>query len=110
VVATPGARAATARRTVSGALAALDADLDPEAVQAAARAVRRDLLFFGRTPERMAEVIGSFADRTGESDAAQRFFGLLDRVDEETVRRVLSELRASEVVTLEVAPQRLVPN
>lgn len=110
VVATPGPRAAVARRTVSGALQALEADLDPEAVQVAARAVRRDLLFYGRTPERMAEVIGSFADRTGEPEAAQRFFSSLEEVTEERVRRVLTELRGTEPIAIEVAPQRLVPN
>ena len=72
--------------------------------------MRRDLLFYGRTPERMAEVIGSFADRTGQPDAAQRFFAALDGVDEAAVRRVLEELRGATAVTIEVPPQRLVPN
>lgn len=110
VVATPGSRSAAARRTVEGALAALEGDLNAEAVHVAARAVRRDLLFYGRTPERMAEIIGSFADRTGEPEAAQRFFASLDEVTEEQVRRVLTELRGAESVLVEVPPQRLVPN
>ncbi|CAA9346352.1 MAG: hypothetical protein AVDCRST_MAG68-3339 [uncultured Gemmatimonadetes bacterium] len=110
VVATPGPRAAAARRTVSGALATTLGALDAEAVRDAVAGVRRDLLFFSRTPERMAEVLGAFADRGGEPDAAQRFFAALDGVTEASVRAALEGVRASEPVTVGIAPQRLVPN
>jgi hypothetical protein len=40
-------------------------------------AIRRDLLFFSRTPERMAGVIGQFSDRTGNPDEAQLFYDRL---------------------------------
>jgi predicted Zn-dependent peptidase len=110
VAASPGPRAAAARRTVAGAVAATLDALDAAAVSDAVAGVRRDLLFFSRTPERMAEVLGAFADRGGEPDAAQRFFAALDRVTEASVRAVLEGVRASEPVTVAIAPQRLVPN
>lgn len=110
VAATPGPRAAAARRTVAGALAGTLEALDAEAVRDAVAGVRRDLLFYSRTPERMAEVLGAFADRGGEPDAAQRFFAALDGVTEASVRAVLEGVRASEAVTVGIAPQRLVPN
>jgi predicted Zn-dependent peptidase len=110
VAATTGARAAAARRSVAGALAAAAAALDEAAVRDAAAGVRRDLLFYSRTPERMAEVLGSFADRGEGADAAQRFFAALDAVTVDSVRAALEGARAGEPVTVSVAPQRLVPN
>jgi predicted Zn-dependent peptidase len=110
VVATQGPRAAAARRTVSGAVAGVLGALDEEAVRDAVAGVRRDLLFYSRTPERMAEVLGAFADRGGEPDAAQRFFAALDGVTEASVRAMLEGVRASQAVTVGIAPQRLVPN
>jgi predicted Zn-dependent peptidase len=110
VVATPGARAATARRTLGGALAAALAAVDEETVRTAAAGVRRDLLFYARTPERMAEVLGAFADRGDDPEAASGFFAALDGVTEAAVRRVLEDVAAREGFRVEVAPQKLVPN
>ncbi len=110
VAATAGPRAAAGRRTVAGAVAATLDALDAQAVSDAVAGVRRDLLFYSRTPERMAEVLGAFADRGGEPDAAQRFFAALDGVTEASVRAALEGVRASEPVTVAIAPQRLVPN
>ncbi|HEX5725685.1 MAG TPA: hypothetical protein VFX98_09495 [Longimicrobiaceae bacterium] len=108
VVATPDSLAATARRTVEGALAALSGALAEDAVRDAAAAVRRDMLFFSRTPERMAEVLGTFADRGEGEDAAQRFFEALEEVTLAEVRGVLDLLAAQEPVQVFVAAQRLV--
>jgi predicted Zn-dependent peptidase len=110
VAATAGERAATARRTVAGAVAGTAAALDDEAVRDAAAGVRRDLLFYSRTPERMAQVLGAFADRGENADAAQRFFAALDAVTVNSVRAVLEAVGGRDAATVNVAPQRLVPN
>jgi predicted Zn-dependent peptidase len=110
VAATTGARAVAARRSVAGALAATATALDEAAVRDAAAGVRRDLLFYSRTPERMAEVLGAFADRGEGGDAAQRFFTALDAVTVDSVRAALEGARAGTPVVVSVAPQRLVPN
>lgn len=104
VVAAPPANLAAARRALSGALAALSPSED--AVREAAAAVRRDLLFYARTPERMAEVLGSFADREG-ADATQGFYAGLERVDAEAVRTVAALLAAQGSAAVEVPPQKL---
>ena len=110
VAATTGERAAAARRSVAGALAGTATALDAGAVRDAAAGVRRDLLFYSRTPERMAEVLGAFADRGAGGDAAQRFFAALDAVTVDSVRAALESARGGTPVTVSVAPQRLVPN
>ncbi|HEU0015359.1 MAG TPA: hypothetical protein VFQ45_16845 [Longimicrobium sp.] len=109
VVATPDTLLPVARRTVAGALATLRDNLDERLVRDAAAAVRRDLLFYARTPERMAEVLGAFADRGGQPDDAQRFFAALGRVTEEDVRALLEAMIAQEAAAIEVPPQRLDP-
>lgn len=110
VAATTGARAAAARRSVAGALVGTATALDEAAVRDAAAGVRRDLLFYSRTPERMAEVLGAFADRGDGGDAAQRFFAALDAVTVDSVRAALEGAGGGTPVTVSVAPQRLVPN
>jgi len=110
VAATTAERAAAARRSVAGALAATATALEEGAVRDAAAGVRRDLLFYSRTPERMAEVLGAFADRGEGGDAAQRFFAALDAVTVDSVRAALEGARGGTPVTVSVAPQRLVPN
>ena len=110
IVATPGERVATARRTVAGAVTATAGALDEAAVRDAAAGVSRDLLFYSRTPERMAEVLGAFADRGDSADAAQRFFAALDAVTVDSVRAALEAVAAGQASTVGVSPQRLVPN
>lgn len=109
VVAAPPANLATARRTVGASLASLGEALDPARVRDAAAGVRRDMLFYARRPERMADVVGQFVDREGDPDAAQRFYDAVERVDEAAVRRVLEQLADRSPVTVDVPPQRL-PN
>ncbi|HLM69396.1 MAG TPA: hypothetical protein VK358_17785, partial [Longimicrobium sp.] len=107
VVATPDSLVATARRTSEGALTSLRDNLDEALVRAAAASVRREMLLFARTPERMADVLGAFADRGEGPDAPQRFFAAVDAVTEADVRGVLQRLLESESVVVEVAPQRI---
>lgn len=107
VVATPDSLVATARRTAEGALASLRDNLDEAQVRDAAASVRREMLLYARTPERMAEVLGAFADRGEGADAPQRFFAAVDAVTEEDVRALLERLLEAEPATVSVAPQRV---
>lgn len=107
VVATHDSLAATARRTTDGALAAVRETLDEALVRDAAASVRREMLLFARTPERMADVLGAFADRGEGADAAQRFFGAVEAVTEADVRAVLDRLTEAEPITVDVAAQRI---
>lgn len=94
-----------------GVLRALPAavldDLSEESVRSAARAIRHDMLFYSRTPDRMAEVLGHFIDRGGDSDAAQEFYAELDRVNADDVRGVLRELVDGTAIRVEIPPQKL---
>lgn len=109
VVATPDSLAPVARRTVDGSLAALAATVDAGQVQGAAAALRREMRFFGRTPERMAHLLGAFADRGDAGDGAQRYFAALERVGEEEVRSVLELLLAEAPQVIEVPGHRVRP-
>lgn len=110
VVATPDSLVATARRTSEGSLAALRDALDETLVRDAAASVRREMLLFARTPERMADVLGAFADRGEAADAAQRFFAAVDAVTEEDVRALLERLLEEDAVLVEVPAQRIAPS
>jgi predicted Zn-dependent peptidase len=107
VVATPDSLVATARRTTEGSLTSLRDNLDEALVRDAAGSVRREMLLFARTPERMADVLGAFADRGEGPDAAQRFFAAVDAVTEDDVRALLERLLEFDPATVEVAPQRI---
>jgi predicted Zn-dependent peptidase len=109
VVATPDSLVPAARRTVTGALQTLGGNVSEEAVHAAASSVQREMLFYSRSPERMAELLGEFADRGGGRDAAQRYYAALGAVTEADVRRVLDQLGAADPGTVYVAPQRIPP-
>lgn len=105
VLAVPGPNLPAARRTLGTALTTLQESLDEARVRAAATAVRREMLFYARTPERMAEVLGGFADREGDVDAAQRFYGRLEQVREADVRQVLETLAARTPARVDIPPQ-----
>ncbi|HEX2201917.1 MAG TPA: hypothetical protein VHG91_01400 [Longimicrobium sp.] len=107
VVATPDSLVPAARRTVDGALGALGGTLNEGLVREAGEAVRREILFYSRTPERMAEVLGAFADRGGGPGGAQRFYARVGEVGEAEVRAVLELLAAQEAATILVPPQRI---
>lgn len=78
-----------------------------EAVASAARAIRHDMLFYSRTPDRMAEVVGHFIDRGGDAESAQRFYAELAEVDAADVRTVLRHLTESPAVRVEIPPQEI---
>lgn len=107
VVAAPENALPLARRTLGAALASLQQNLSEERVRAAATAVRREMLFFARTPERMAEVVGRFVDRDGDPDAAQRFFADLERVALRDVERVVERLSERTPLRVDIPPQEL---
>ena len=108
VAASPAALPAS-RQAVRASLATVGERLDDESVRSAAAAVRRDMLFYARTPERMADVVGRFLDRGGDPEAAQRFYAAVERVTADDVRRVLEHLAAQTPVFVDVPPQKL-PN
>jgi predicted Zn-dependent peptidase len=110
VVAVPEAGLAEARRVVAGAAAGAAARADEARVRAAAAALTRDMLFYARTPERMAELVGEFADRTGDRDAAQAYFDALAAVDPAAVRAFLAGLDEASAASVVVPPQRIRPN
>lgn len=107
VVAAPDSVLPAVQRATGTAVAQARAALTPLQVREAARALRREMLFYSRTPDRMAEVIGAFVDRDGDADAAQRFYAELSRVDEEAVRTVLDDLVQRSPARVEIPAQRL---
>ena len=76
-------------------------------IAAAARAIRHDMLFYSRTPDRMAEVLGQFVDRGGDAASAQAYYAALGEVDEDDVRAVLRHLDTSTAIRVEIPPQKL---
>lgn len=76
-------------------------------VGTAARAIRHDMLFYSRTPDRMAEVLGQFMDRGGNPSSAQEFYSALASVDIDDVRAVLRHLIDAAAVRVEIPPQKL---
>lgn len=107
VVSAQPADTAAARRALDTAPATLQGSLQERRVRDAARAIRRDMLFYSRTPDRMAQVLGEFADREGNPDAAQLFYARLDAVDLADVREALAFLSEHTPVRVELTPQRL---
>jgi predicted Zn-dependent peptidase len=107
VVATPDSLVPAARRTVDGALATLAGNVDEAAVRDASASVRRDLLFYSRSPERMAELIGEFADRGNGADGLQRFYADLEDVTVADVRQVLDALGSGDAAKVYVPPQKI---
>jgi predicted Zn-dependent peptidase len=107
VASVPGAQMAATQRALGATFPAISQALTERQVAEAARAIRRDLLFFSRTPERMAGVIGQFSDRTGEADEAQRFYDRLADVSLSEVRAALASLQERTPVRVEIPPQQL---
>lgn len=108
ILAVPDSSLAAAQRTAGTGVALARQSLTPERVREAARAIRREMLFFARTPDRMAGVIGQFTDRDGDGDAAQRFYAELDLIDEERVAAVLEAMQERSAARVEIPPQRIV--
>jgi predicted Zn-dependent peptidase len=94
-------------RVIATAVSGAAETVTEEEVRAAAQSIRRDLLFFSRTPDRMAAVLGQFSDRTGNADEAQRFHDELGRVTMAEVRELLETLAARTPARVDIPPQRL---
>lgn len=109
IAAVPGPELAAARRALDTAVSSLSRNLDFLSVAGTATTLRREMLFYSRTPQRMAEVIGQFVDREGDADAAERFFAALDRLDDRDVRRVLEAIEDQTPARVEIPPQALQP-
>jgi predicted Zn-dependent peptidase len=107
IVAAPEAQMDAARRVVNTAVASVLDDLTRARLLDAATAVRREMLFYSRTPDRMADVIGQFIDREGDPNAAERFYADLDRVDEDDVATVLETMLDRTPARVEIPPQVL---
>jgi predicted Zn-dependent peptidase len=105
VLSVPDKDLAAARRALSTSVAGLQRDLPAARVTEAARTLRHEMLFYSRTSERMAEVLGSFTDRDGDPDASQRFYAELDAVDAAQVRAALVYLSAHSPVRAEIPAQ-----
>ena len=110
VVATPGPGLGAAERELGTAVATVRGRLSGDQVRAAATSIRRDILFFARTPDRMADVLGTFSDRGGDPDAAQRFLRDLGAVDEAQVAAVLAHFLQHTPVQVRIDPQKLPEN
>ena len=107
IASVPGARLAEAQRAVGATLTGAAGDLTEAEVAEAARAIRRELLFYSRTPDRMAALLGQFWDRTGDPDEGQRFYDRLGTVSLREVRQALNTLAGRTPARVDVPPQRL---
>jgi predicted Zn-dependent peptidase len=107
VMAGPGPELPVLRQAATDALDTLAVDVNADAVRRAADAVRREMLFYSRTPDKMVDLLGDFADRTGDRAAAQTFFDALGRVSESDVRSLIEVLKLAVPARVEVPPQRL---
>lgn len=96
-----------ARRVLGTAVGTLLEDVDFLSVSAAATAIRHEMLFYSRTTERMAELIGQFVDREGNPEAAERFYIGLDSLDDGDVRDLLERLIERTPARVEIPPQIL---
>ena len=95
------------RRAMGTVVAALLEDVSFLQVTDAAAAIRRELLFYSRTPDRMTDVIGQFVDREGDAEALERFYNDLDDLDDRDVRAVLERLIERTPARIEIPPQTL---
>ena len=107
IMALPGSEMDAGRRALGTSVATLLDDVDEAAVAAAAQAIRREMLFYARTPERMAEVIGQFVDREGDPNAAERFYAALAALEVDQVEEVLERLLERTPARVETPPQEL---
>lgn len=97
------------RQAMNTAVSTLQRDLNFLRAVEAATAARHEMLFFARTPNRMAEVIGSFVDREGDPGATERFFDALLAIDDRDVRAVLESIEDQTPARAELPPQVLRP-
>ena len=98
-----------ARRSLGTAVGTLLEEVETRDVTQAAATIRREMLFYSRTPDRMAEVIGQFIDRDGDANGTERFYADLDRLRVADVREVLETILERTPARVEVPPQLLRP-
>lgn len=109
IVSVPEADLAASWRLLNTAVPTLLDRVDFLDVVEAAAAIRREMLFHSRTPDRMAEVIGQFIDRDGDPNATEAYYTALENLDDEIVRTVLETLAGRTPARVEVPPQALRP-
>ncbi len=107
MVSVPEANLAAARTALNTSLSTVQAAVTAARVAAAARDLRHEMLFYARTSERMAEVLGTFTDRDGDPDAAQRFYADLARTTATQVRTAMQALSTQSAIRFEIPPQPL---
>lgn len=103
VIGEPAPLVGAARHALNTLASGLDVRLTERSVRAAARSLRREMLFYSRTPDRMAEILGRFADRSGDPNAAEVFYGQLAEVDLDAVRAVLQHMMDHTPARVEIA-------
>jgi predicted Zn-dependent peptidase len=109
IAAVAGRDSVATRRGLGTAVAALHEEVSFLEVTEAADAIRRELLFYSRTPDRMAEVIGQFVDREGNPNATELFYARLGELDDTDVREVFERLLERTPARVELPPQALQP-
>lgn len=92
------------RRTVSTALSAVRAALEPSAVADAVSQLRRERILLSRTPWGLVSAVGRNLDATGDPTAALAAAEALDRVGTEGVRALLDDLLRRPPHTAQVRP------
>lgn len=105
VVSSPTA-AGDARAVLGSAAADLRERLTAEDVSRAGAALRHEMLLAARSPDRMASLLGSFADRSGSAYAAQRFYAALAGVESPQVRELLGRLATTSPAVVRLPAQR----
>jgi predicted Zn-dependent peptidase len=109
VIAAPEAAVPLARRSLGTAVGTLLEEVEARDVTQAAATIRREMLFYSRTPDRMAEVIGQFIDRDGDPNGTEQFYADLDRMRAADVREVLETILERTPARVEIPPQLLRP-
>jgi len=77
---------------------------DDIAIDRARKALRRDLVLATRTPQGLAEVLGDFADRTGDPGFAAAVMSQIDRLSQTEVRTALRALANRRPLVVEMSP------
>lgn len=95
-----------ARAVLGSAAADLRDRLTAADVAGAGAALQHEMLIAARSPDRMASLLGSFADRSGSADAAQRFYTTLDGVGAQQVGALLDRLAATAPTVVRLPSQQ----
>ena len=96
--------AAAMRRRVRGLLRTARSELGAGQVSGAVARVRERILFQGRTPWGLANLVARLADETGDPRAAEDFLTRLEALDLDDMRTFLDQLLGSPPITEELRP------